>query len=235
MSWNTSAMPHTMSDPVTRAGSPMETGSRAGVAPTAPDSYTSTRCGAWVARARLHARLGRPIPTNTTSPSTSSRAATLAIISSGVQAPSEPVIHPGTVSGFRREPCDQLRTFFQVPRPIRHAAYEVVEVALERVAIARDPFPRNVEIVVAVVVPLCVRRVRAPRLDHHRIHDHGGGGPAGWGGAGDPLVPQPPHHPQHPPPPQRPPPFYARQTPKFGVAPGVRALRGGDSHARGRP
>src|SRR5437016_14534126 len=174
MSWNTSAMPHTMSDPVTRAGSPMETGSRAGVAPTAPDSYTSTRRGAWVARARLHARLGRPIPTNTTSPSTSSRAATLAIISSGVQAPSEPVIHPSTVSGFRREPCDQLRTFFQVPRPIRHAAYEVVEVALERVAIARDRFPRNVEIVVAVVVPLCVRRVRAPRLDHHRIHDHGG-------------------------------------------------------------
>ena len=36
--WNTSAMPQTMSDPVTRAGSPMDTGSRSGSAPTAPDS-----------------------------------------------------------------------------------------------------------------------------------------------------------------------------------------------------
>ena len=36
--WNTSAMPQTMSEPVTSAGSPMETGSRSGTAPTAPDS-----------------------------------------------------------------------------------------------------------------------------------------------------------------------------------------------------
>src|SRR2546421_9598016 len=175
MSWNTSAIPQTMRDPVTSAGSPIETGRRTGAAPTAPDSYTSTRCGAWVARARLHARLGSPIPTNTTSPSTSSSAATLAIISSGVQPPSEPVVHPGTVSGFRFEPCGQLRTFLQVPRPIRHAAYAVVEVALERAPIARDRLPSDVEGVVAVVVPLRVRRVCAPRLDHDRIHDHGGG------------------------------------------------------------
>src|SRR5205823_1226899 len=38
MHWNTSAIPHTMSDPVTRAGSPIETGRRSGTAPTAPDS-----------------------------------------------------------------------------------------------------------------------------------------------------------------------------------------------------
>src|SRR5207302_963751 len=121
MSWNTSAMPHTMSDPVTRAGSPMETGSRAGVAPTAPDSYTSTRRGAWVARARLHARLGRPIPTNTTSPSTSSRAATLAIISSAVYAPSEPVIHPGAAPFLRLEPRGQIRLFLHERRLLLHA------------------------------------------------------------------------------------------------------------------
>src|SRR5213080_4594273 len=105
--------------------------SRAGVAPTAPDSYTSTRRGAWVARARLHARLGRPIPTNTTSPSTSSRAATLAIISSAVYAPSEPVIHPGAAPFLRLEPRGQIRLFLQVRRPIGHAAHEVVEVAFE--------------------------------------------------------------------------------------------------------
>src|SRR2546421_6997228 len=174
MSWNTSAIPQTMRDPVTSAGSPIETGRRTGTAPTAPDSYTSTRCGAWVARARLHARFGRPIPTNTTSPSTSSRAATLAIISSGVYAPSEPVIHPGTVSGFRLEPCGQLRTFLQVRLPMGHAAHEVVEVALQRVPVARDRFPRDVEIIVAIVVPLRVRRVRAPRLHHDCIHDHAG-------------------------------------------------------------
>src|SRR2546430_11935049 len=192
MSWNTSAMPQTMREPVTSAGSPMETGRRTGAAPTAPDSYTSTRCGAWVARARLHARLGSPIPTNTTSPSISSRAATLAIISSGVQPPSEPVVHPGTVSGFRLEPCGQLRTLLQVPRPIRHAAYAVVEVALERAPIARDRLPRDVEGVVAVVVPLRVRRVCAPRLDHDRIHAPGGGGPAGSDAGGATAAPPAP-------------------------------------------
>ena len=36
--WNTSAMPQTMSEPVTSDGSPMDTGSRSGSAPTAPDS-----------------------------------------------------------------------------------------------------------------------------------------------------------------------------------------------------
>src|SRR2546423_12208894 len=193
MSWNTSAMPQTMRDPVTSAGSPIDTGRRTGAAPAALVSYTSSGCGAWVARASLHARLGSPIPTNTTSPSTSSRAATLAIISSGVQPPSEPVVHPGTVSGFRFEPCGQLRTFLQVPRPIRHAAYAVVEVALERAPIARDRLPSDVEGVVAVVVPLRVRRACAPRLDPDRIHDHGGGGRAGRGGAGHRLLHHLPH------------------------------------------
>src|SRR6266568_5743131 len=116
----------------------------------------STRLGACVRRARLQARLGRPIPTNTTSPSASSRAATLAIISSGVYAASEPVIHPGTKSCFGFESCGQSWVFVQVRRPIRHAAHAVLEVALERVRIARDRLPRDVEIVFAIVVPLRV-------------------------------------------------------------------------------
>ena len=36
--WKMSAMPQTMSAPVTSAGSPIDTGSRSGTAPTAPDS-----------------------------------------------------------------------------------------------------------------------------------------------------------------------------------------------------
>src|SRR5256885_3205043 len=220
MSWKTSAMPHTMRERVTSAGSPIETGTRTGAAPTAPDSYTSTRCGAWVARARLHARLGRPIPTNTTSPSTSSRAATLAIISSGVYAPSEPVIHPGTVSGFRLEPGGQLWTFLEIRRPIGHSAHAVVAVALQRALITRDRFPRHVELVVAVVVPLRVRRVRAPRLHHDRIHDHGGDDRAVGIRPGHPLVRPPP-----PPPPPHPRregrlPFHSHAPPAPGHSPG---------------
>src|SRR5438034_1038628 len=161
MSWNTSAMPHTMREPVTSAGSPIETGTRTGAAPTAPDSYTSTRCGAWVARAKLQARLGRPIPTNTTSPSASSRAATLAIISSGVYAASEPVIHPGTISRCRVEPCGQAWVLLHVARAVRDPVDELVEVPRDAAGIARDRLPRDVEIVVAIVVPLRVRRVRA--------------------------------------------------------------------------
>src|SRR2546428_902281 len=154
-SWNTSAMPHTMSDPVTSAGSPMETGRRSGTAPTAPDSYISTRRGACVARARLQARLGSPMPTNTTSPSASSRAATAAIISSGVY-PSVPVVHPGAHAFFRLEPRD-LRLFFEVRRAVRHAVDELVQVARQPIGRAGDVLPCDVEVVIAVVVALAVR------------------------------------------------------------------------------
>src|SRR2546426_10909139 len=150
----------------------------------------STRRGAWVARARLQARLGRPIPTNTTSPSASSRAATLAIISSGVYAASEPVIHPGTISGCRVEPRGQAWVFLQVARAVRDPVDELVEVSRDTAGIARDRLPREVEIVVAVVVPLRVGRVRPPRLHHDRVHDHGGGRRAGGGGGGQGFLPQ---------------------------------------------
>src|SRR5438270_6908237 len=45
----------------------------------------NTQSGAWVARARLHALLGRPMPTKTTSPFRRRRAAATAITSSCVK------------------------------------------------------------------------------------------------------------------------------------------------------
>src|SRR6266403_5589530 len=131
-----------------------------------------TRLGAWVARARLQARFGRPIPTNTTSPSDSSRAATAAIISSGVYAGLETVVDSAGESLFRLEPRGQLRLSRHVAGAVGDGVHELVEVAGQLVGIARDSLPRDVEIVVAVVIALRVRGVCAPRLDHHRAHDH---------------------------------------------------------------
>ena len=51
-----------------------------------PDSYTSTRWGAWVALARLAAVLGSPIPTKHTTPSRRARDAATVIISSEVKS-----------------------------------------------------------------------------------------------------------------------------------------------------
>ena len=51
--------------------------------------------------------------------------------------------------------------------------HEFVEVALEPARITRDALPSDVEVVIAVVVPLRVGGMRAPRLDHHGAHDHG--------------------------------------------------------------
>src|SRR2546422_1592855 len=59
------------------------------------------------------------MPTNTTSPSASSRAATAAIISAGVYAGLEAVVHPARVAFLRLEPCDQRRLFRHVRRENR--------------------------------------------------------------------------------------------------------------------
>src|SRR3954462_3017191 len=65
--------------------SPIDSGSRVGLAPIVPDSYTSPSDGACGAGARLGAVLGAPIPTKQTCPSCSALAAATAIISAGVQ------------------------------------------------------------------------------------------------------------------------------------------------------
>src|SRR5207247_649144 len=130
-----------------------------------------TRLGACVARARLHARFGSPMPTKTTSPSRSSRAATAAIISSGVYAELETVVDSVGQSLFRLKSYGQLRLFRHVACAVGDAVHELVEVVRELVGVARDALPGDVEIVVAVVVALRVGWVRPPRLYHHRAHD----------------------------------------------------------------
>src|SRR6267143_4050594 len=122
-----------------------------------------TRLGACVRRARLQARFGRPIPTNTTSPSRSSRAATTAIISSGEYGVegrgSEAVVHSGGDLGLGLESRQQARMLFEIGRSIRDSVHELIEVRLEFGRLARDRFPSHVEVVVAIVIALRVRRM----------------------------------------------------------------------------
>src|SRR5437899_10137100 len=127
-----------------------------------------TRLGAWVARARLHARLGRPMPTNTTSPSASSRAATAAIISLGVYAGSETVVHSARVARLRLEPCGQPRLFGHVRRAVGEAADVFLQVALEPPGIARDPLSRLSEVVVTILIKLRLHRVCTTSLQTTR-------------------------------------------------------------------
>ena len=56
--------------------SPIDSGTRVGLAPIVPDSYTRISSGLWTIRARIAAVLGRPTPMNTVLVSISRRAAT---------------------------------------------------------------------------------------------------------------------------------------------------------------
>src|SRR5580765_2469125 len=113
---------------------------------------------------------GKPIPTNTTSPSCSSRDATAVIISSGVYD-SEPVIHSGAELLPRFERLRQGRLHRHILAAIAHAIDEFVQIALQRRGVTGDAFPLHVEIVVPVIVALRVGWVRPPRLVDHRTHD----------------------------------------------------------------
>src|SRR6266699_1227466 len=142
----------------------------------------STRFGACVASARLHARLGSPMPTKTMSPSRSSAAAAH-IITVFSAAPSAPVrfrfsavaliaiVHAGTQSLLGDESRREAGMFGEIFAPIADAEHEFVEISLEPPRVLRDFFPADVELVVAVIVPLRVRRVRAPRLMNDRVDD----------------------------------------------------------------
>ena len=72
--------------PVASVGSPIDSGSRAGRDPNTPDSYTSSRSGATVRCARLHAIFGSPTPTKHTRSPASCRALATIIISAGVHS-----------------------------------------------------------------------------------------------------------------------------------------------------
>src|SRR5258708_26710572 len=111
----------------------------------------STRFGAWVARARLQARFGSPIPTKTTSPSRSWRAADTAINSLGVY--SVPVIHSRGDAIVRSQPLLQPRVCLEIRRTVRDAVDVPVEVRRETSRVARDRLPCDVEVIVAIVVP----------------------------------------------------------------------------------
>src|SRR5512136_2031774 len=94
-------------DPVTIVGSPIDSGRRAGCAPNAPASYTSSRSGATVRLARLTAMFGSPTPTKQTCWPASSRAAATIIISElekaaapgAPGAPAGPELPPGLREG----------------------------------------------------------------------------------------------------------------------------------------
>src|SRR5579859_4313131 len=135
----------------------------------------STRSGACVARARLQARFGSPMPTKTTSPSWSSFAARTAMSSEFVYAgASEAVVDSFAEARFRLEPFAQPGHLVHVGGAIGDAVDELVEPRPEPRIIARHLIPGDVEIVVAIVVALRVRRVRAPRLAHDSIDDEAG-------------------------------------------------------------
>src|SRR5262245_16972427 len=125
------------------------------------------------------------MPTNTTSPSTSSRAATVAIISSGVK--SEAVVHSRAELLPRPEPLRQPRLLLHVLRSGLDAVDEFVQVVFDLRPLFRDCFPAHVEVVVPVVVALRIRRMRAPRLDHDGADDCGGNQGAIGVGADRPL------------------------------------------------
>ena len=100
----------------------------------------------------------------------------------------EAVVHSGTELCAGREPFDEGGLLPEVSCAIRYSIDEVVEIAGERRGIARDRLPRHVEIVVAIVVTLRVRRMRTPRFDDYRVHNRRGNDCAIGIGANDAFV-----------------------------------------------
>src|SRR5271166_888549 len=116
----------------------------------------STSPGACRARARLHARLGSPMPTNTTSPSRSSRAATTVIISLGVYAgtslrraafPLAPagasvaVVHPCRDPVGDAESFGQLRLGREIGGAVGDPMHEAIQIAGQPSRVSRDGLP----------------------------------------------------------------------------------------------
>src|SRR3712207_5920068 len=98
-----------------------------------------TRFGACVARARLQARFGSPMPTKTVSPSHSSRAAVAAMSSAG--RASVPIVHPGRDTVARAQPLHEPGAPLQVLRAVPYAVHVVIQVARERGPVARRRLP----------------------------------------------------------------------------------------------
>src|ERR1022692_936366 len=122
----------------------------------------STSSGACVARARLHARFGNPMPTNTTSPSLSSRAARTAINSLSVYAAaSEAIVDSLADARLGGQPLDCRRSqFVEILGPAGDAVDPLEQPCVHALRIARDLIPAHIEVVVAIVIALRVRRMR---------------------------------------------------------------------------
>src|SRR5437667_12476467 len=116
----------------------------------------SMRFGACVARARLQARLGSPMPTKTMSLSRSSLAAAH-IITAFSAAPSAPVrfrfsasaliaiVDAGAQSLLGGEAVCESRNLREIFLSIADAKDEILEISLEPLRVLRDVFPRDVE------------------------------------------------------------------------------------------
>src|SRR6202022_4211178 len=102
-----------------------------------------TSFGACVARAKLHARFGKPMPTKTTSLSTSSCAAAHTICSA-----LEAIIHAGAHPRLGRQAfADRLAQASHIAGPISNPIDEFIQPARERAFVARNLVPRHIKIV----------------------------------------------------------------------------------------
>src|SRR5512135_545518 len=99
------------------------------------------------------------MPTNTTSPSRSSRAARQTIISSGLQPRSVAIVHRRRELFAGLERGAALAHLGRVLGAVGDAVHPLVEPAREALAVLADVAPGDVEVVVAVVVALGERGV----------------------------------------------------------------------------
>src|SRR2546427_6445028 len=96
------------------------------------------------------------MPTSPGSPSSSSRAATAAIISAGVYAGLEAVVHPARVAFLRLEPGDQRRLFRHVRRAVGRSEEHTSELQSQSNLVCRLLLEKkNEQIVMHLLVAMC--------------------------------------------------------------------------------
>src|ERR1700752_4825515 len=147
-----------------------------------------TSFGACSRRARLHARLGSPIPTKTTSLSRSWRAAWQTINSCGLKCgPSIAIVDRLTVMRSRFQAIQLIAHAPDILRAIAQPVYPLFEVSSEQCLVFRNLAPANIKVVVAIVKAMREGRVIAKRFMHHGADDHFGNQRSVWIGANDTL------------------------------------------------
>src|SRR5262249_46226248 len=127
------------------------------------------------------------MPTKTTSPSCNCRAAWQIINSFAVNADSVAIVDRLAIVSACLQPRDIRAHSFAVFRAIPHAVNPLVQIGIELVDVLRNLSPANVEIVVAIVIALNVRRMAAERLMDHGVHDETGNQRPVWVAANNTL------------------------------------------------